>query len=209
MWKLASLVVACLLVAPVAQADVVTVTITGQVVGNFENTPPVGDINVGESLTVSFDVDSDNFTEGVPGDTRGYEIDQSSFVMSFSGGVELGLIDPFPVGETPYFTLVEGFPVSDGFFVSTSPFSPGGVPISQDPINFNFDLGYVGETLASLDILDALGTYGFDGLTRFGFNLWKIVPDNVGTEFEFESMTIESAATPVLDASWGEVKAQF
>jgi hypothetical protein len=40
------------------------------------------------------------------------------------------------------------------------------VPIEPDPINFNLDLWYEGDSLTTLDILDALGVYGFDGLTR-------------------------------------------
>jgi hypothetical protein len=102
----------------------------------------------------------------------------------------MGLLDPYPPGETPYFTLVEGFPVSDGFFVSSSPSSPGGVPLAQTPVELNLLLGYTGDTLSSLDILDALGTYDFDGLTQFGFNLWSNFPDNVVMEMEFTQMTI-------------------
>ena len=73
------------------------------------------------------------------------------------------------------------------------PFSPGGVPLEQTPFNANLSLGYEGETLNSLDILDALGTYGFDGLTSFGFNLWSGGPDNVAMEIDFEQMTLEKA----------------
>jgi hypothetical protein len=148
----------------------VDVTITGQVVFNAIGDPPLGDVNSGNVVVMTFTVDSDNFTDGVPGDTRGYEIDQSSFSLIFDTPLTLGLQDPFPAGQTPYFTLVEGFPVSDGFFVSTSPFSPGGVPLEQQPFQANLSLGYEGDTLDSLDILDALGAYGFDGLTSFGFN---------------------------------------
>ena len=136
-------------------------------------------------------------------------LDQPSFVLGFSSGLNMGLADPFPVGETPYFTLVDGFPVADGFFVSTSPFSPGGVPLEQDPINLNLDLGYTGDTLGSLDILDAEGTYDFGGLTRFGFNLWAISPSNVGMEIDFAQMTITALPVAVDASTWGRVKAMF
>ena len=171
----------------------VKATITGQVQFNGIGDPPLGDVGPGDSVAMSFLVDPDNFVDGVPGDTRGYEIDQPSFSLTFDGSLSLGLQDPFPGGQTPFFTLVDGFPVSDGFFVSTSPFSPGGVPLEQAPFNANLSLGYEGDTLASLDILDALGTYDFDGLTSFGFNLWSIAPDNVAMDIDFEQMTLEAA----------------
>lgn len=194
--------------AAAAEADLVSVTATGQVVFNSITTPPLNAVTTGQQVTASFQVDSGNFVEGVPGDTRGYVIDQPSFVLAFSGGVNMGLLNPFPGGQTPYFTLVDGFPASDGFFVSTSPMSPGGVPVMQTPIQFNLDLGYVGTTLGSLDILAAVGTYGFTGLTRFGFGLWRVVPDNVVLGIDFTSLTI-AAAVPVEPSTWGGVKALF
>lgn len=203
------LVALSLVVAAGAHADVVEVEATGTVVFNGITTAPLNGVTVGQTAVVSFEVDSNNFVDGVPGDTRGYVIDQPSFSLAFSGGVSVGLLSPFPAGQTPYFTLVESFPVSDGFFVSTSPVSPGGVPIAQTPLQFNLDLGYDGSTLTSLDILDAQGTYGFGGLTRFGFNLWQIVPDNVRLDIEFASLTIQAQSTAADASSWGKVKALF
>ena len=208
MGKFIIVLAAVLLFAASAQAVVVTVEATGQVIWNGINDSPLSGVNGGEQLVMSFSVDSDVFDEGTPGDTRGYVIDEASFSLSFSGGVEVGLMDPFPAGETPYFTLVDGFPVSDGFFVSTSPFSPGGVPLEQDPINFNLDLGYVGETLMSLDILDALGVYSFEGMTRFAMNFWASFPDNVGMECDFEMMIID-APVSAEEATWSDLKALF
>jgi hypothetical protein len=208
MRKLIMVLAAVLLAASSAQAVVVTVEATGQVIFNGITEPPLSGVNGGEQIVMSFTVDSNDFDEGIPGDTRGYVIDQASFSLSFSGGVDIGLADPFPPGETPYFTLVEGFPLSDGFFVSTSPNSPGGVPLAQDPVNFNLDLGYDEDTLTSLDILDALGVYAYDGLTRFSFTLWRIFPDNVVMECDFEVLSID-APVPAEGASWGAVKAMF
>lgn len=188
------------LVTAPAHATNVTVTVTGQVLFNGIGPPPLGDANPGDEVVMSFTVDSNDFVEGIPGDTRGYAINQSSFSLSFSGGASVGLQSPFPGGETPYFTLVDGFPVSDGFFVSSSPFSPGGVPLQQAPFQANLDLGYGGGALGSLDILAAQGVYGFDGLTRFSYNLWSIFPDNVAMEIDFAQITIQ--AVPVPAALW-------
>jgi hypothetical protein len=209
MQKLAMVLALSVLVAGTAQATDVLVEATGEVVWNAIGDPPLSGVGGGEQVVVSFEVDSEVFVEGIPGDTRGYEIDQSSFFLSFSGGITVGLISPFPPGQTPFFTLVDGFPVADGFFVSTSPMSPGGVPLEQEPVNFNLDLGYDGDTLDSLDILDAEGTYDYNGLTRFGFGLWVIFPDNVVLGIDFTQMTITVDPLPVEASSWGAVKATF
>ena len=173
------------------QADTVAVRVTGTVVFNGVSSAPLNGVPVGNAAEMSFTVDSNVFVDGIPGDLRSYPIDQSSFSLKYQpSGVSVGLLNPFPAGQTPYFTLVDGFPVSDGFFVSTGTTSPGGVPISQTPLQANLDLGYVGSTLSSLNILDAVGTYDFTGLTRFAFNLWQTIPDNVRLDMEFARMTI-------------------
>lgn len=178
------------LMAAAAQAANVDVTITGNVFFNGINNPPLNAVGGGETAELSFSVDSNNFVDGVPGDTRGYVIDQSSFSLKFSGGTDVGLLNPFPAGQTPYFTLVDGFPVSDGFFVAASPISPGGVALEQTPFNLDVDLGYDGATLSSLNILDAVGTYDFTGLTRFSYNVWTISPDNVALGIDFSGLSI-------------------
>jgi hypothetical protein len=194
----AGLLLAIVAMAPVVpglvMAEQVDVIISGTVVFNAIGDPPLSAVSGGDAVSIYFILDSENFVEGVPGDTRGYVIDQASFAVEFDTPVIQGLLDPFPAGQTPYFTLVEGFPVSDGFFVATFPTSPGGVPLEQTPFNANFSVSYVGETLDSLDILDAEGVYDFTGLTAFGFNLWSIFPDNVAMEIDFEQMTIQTDA---------------
>lgn len=194
--------------ANIVHAVPVQVTATGSVVFNGIATPPLNAVGAGQQATMSFLVDSDVFTDGIPGDTRGYEIDHGSFSLAFSGGVEVGLLTPFPGGQVPYFTIVDGFPVSDGFFVATSNVSPGGVPLSQTPLQATLDLGYQGSTLGSLDILAAQGVYGFGGLTRFSFGIWQIFPDNIVMEIDFEELEI---ALPVsVDGStWGGIKALY
>jgi hypothetical protein len=185
---LALVLAAVVLIAAPASAVEVTVTATGTVGFNGITDAPLGTVSPGDHVEMSFKVDSNDFMDGVPGDVRGYVIDQSSFSLSFDTPLDMGLLNPFP--GTAYFNLVDGFPVSDGFSVSSSNVSPGGVALAQEPFNFNLDLGYTGDTLSSLNILDALGSYGFDGLTRFGMNLWSIFPDNVVMDMEFQKLTI-------------------
>lgn len=184
---------AAVLAGSAAQAAIVDVAIEGTVVFNGVTSGPLAAVRGGHGVTMSFQVDSSVFMDGIPGDTRGYEIIEPSFAMTFTTPVTVGLLSPFPAGEKAYFTLAEGIPASDGFWVSTSPFSPGGVPISQTPLQANVDLGYVGTTLTSLDILDAAGTYDFTGLTRFSYTLWQSFPDNVRMEIDFSRMTITPA----------------
>ena len=181
-----------------ARAEIVTVSARGQVIGNLIATPPLNGVSVGNIGVMSFTVDSNNFIDGIPGDLRSYPINPASFTLSFQpSGVSVGLANPFPAGQTPYFTLVDGFPVADGFFVSTSTTSPGGVPLSQSPLQANLDLGYSGTTLSSLNILNAFGTYNFTGLTRFGFNLWQTIPDNIRLDMDFQQLTITPEPTSV------------
>ncbi len=200
-WTVA-VVAMSLLMASTVWAAPVSVSVTGQVIFNGINAAPLSGVNGGETAEVTFTVDSNNFMDGIPGDTRGYVIDESSFELKFSGGVSQSLANPFPAGQTPYFTLVDGFPVSDGFFISTSAVSPGGVPLEQTPVNLNLDLGYVGTTLSSLDILDAVGDYGFGGLTRFGFGLWQVFPDNVVMDVDFAQMSISVVPEPMTSLLW-------
>lgn len=187
----------------VAAADTVQVTISGNVLFNGINNPPLNAVGANADVEMSFSVDSNNFVDGFPGDTRGYVIDQSSFALTFSTPVSVGLLNPFPAGETPYFTLVEGFPVADGFWVSTSPMSPGGVPISQTPLQANFAVSYAGSTLNSLNILDALGTYTFTGLSSFSYTLWQVFPDNAVMEIDFKEMIIAPEPATMVLASLG------
>ncbi|MFG0259864.1 MAG: hypothetical protein ACF8LK_05870 [Phycisphaerales bacterium JB041] len=193
-------------IAGAAHADIVTVTATGNVFFNAINSGQLGSVNNGETATVTFTVDSDTFVEDVPGDVRAYAINHASFSLSFSGGASVGLSAN---STTPNFGVIDGFPVSDGFFVSEHTASPGGVQLSEEPYNFDLSLGYTGETLDSLDILDALGTYEFDGLTRYSMNIWNVFPDNVVMGMDFSQMTITPApASAALLAMGGLVAAR-
>jgi hypothetical protein len=186
----AILAIALLATAP-AHATPVLVAAFGEVTENLIADSPLGDVAAGEGVVMSFTVDSNNFVDGAGGDSRGYVI--SSFALAFSGGVNVGLLIG---GDTAYFTLADGIPVSDGFWVSSSPDSPGGAQLEQEPYNVNLDLGYEGDTLSSLDILDAVGIYDLDGLTRFGFNVWQLSPDFPAMSIEFSLLKIEPVPVP-------------
>ncbi len=203
MKRLLILVTLTMLVAFTAQAAPVTINAIGTVAWNGIQDEPLSTVTVGEMVFMTIQVDSDVFTDAVPGDVRAYDV--MFFDVSFSSGLGLGLLAGAP---DTYFALIDGYPASDGFFVSSLPSSPGGVPLEQEPFNFNLDLGYEGETLENLSILDALGTYDFTGMTRFGFNLWSGGPDNLAMDIEFQQLIITSPL-PTEESSWSGVKAMY
>ncbi|UYV13368.1 MAG: hypothetical protein NCW75_03565 [Phycisphaera sp.] len=170
-----------------AQADPINVTFTGEVVSNRITDGDLAGVSPGDTTIVTFQVDSDDFFDVLPGDLRNYPVNEDSFLLDFDG-----ISTTMVPGTEAFFTLVDGFPVSDGFILSTSRTSPGGVPLETTPFQLGCDLGYEGSTLDSLEILDALGLYEFAGLTRFNFTIWSIFPDNVAMEIDFVSMEIAS-----------------
>ena len=177
--------------AATAHAEPVTITIRGEVFSNRISTGPLATVSSGDTASVTFRVDSAVFFDSVPGDLRNHDIDAGSFSLDFPS-VSTTIVS----GTEAFFTVVDGFPMSDGFILSTSRFSSGGVPLETTPFQLGFDLGYVGSTLGSLDILDAVGVYDFTGLTRFNFTLWQAFPDNAVMEMDFVSMEIATDACP-------------
>jgi len=76
---------------------------------------------------------------------------------------------------TPFFVLRDNDPAVDGFLVSTNIEFPVGVPLSQAGSFGQFinatHVTYGGNLLSSLDLLNALGTYDFTGLTVFNWTI--------------------------------------
>ena len=181
----------------VAEAEIVIVEIAGTVEFNQVAAPPIGSLGAGTSVVLSFLLDSDDFANSPTYPTRGYVIDQASFSLA-GGGVSVGLQSPFPAGEVPYFVIRNDDPAVDGFFIARSVDFPIGVPLGQagffERFSQDFSVTYGGGLLESLDILDAVGTYAYDGLK--GYN-WTIddgpaSPVSIG----FESISISVVPAP-------------
>lgn len=188
-----------LLAGAPAFAAIIDVTVDGTVAFNAIGPLPLGGFTPGAAASLTFQVDSDNYVNSVNFPTRGYPIDTSSFVLS-SGAASIGLQNPFPAGQTPYFVLRNNDPGVDGFIVSTSYEWPNSVPLNQTHTtgaryNHNYYVTYGPNKLSSLDILDALGTYDYDGLTVFNWTVWRISPDFVFMEINFGQMTITPEPT--------------
>jgi len=69
-----------------------------------------------------------------------------------------------------------------------------------------FWVTYGGTRLPSLDIMDAIGTYDYTGLTVFNFTIDDLSFQPIG--LIFTQMTI-GAAVPVQPTSWSRVKALY
>jgi len=191
--RVTTVLIGVLLCAGAADArSLVQVDVYGQVIFNSIVTgAPLSTVTVGQQAHLAFQVDSLVFTDSIPGDVRAYNIIQPSFSLSFSGGASVGM-----TAGPAYFGVRDGDPVADGFFVSQSTTSLGGVPLTQAPYQLDYHTSYTGSTLSSVDILSAFGTYDFTGLTVFGYNLWASFPDNVRLDITFTHMTIGAVPAP-------------
>ena len=187
-----------LCIAGSTAADIVQVDVYGTVIFNATSGLPLSSVTVGETAHTSFTVDSNVFVDSIPGTVRAYDVMPASFSLSFSGGASVGL----GVGPA-FFAVRNNDPAVDGFFLSDSTTSFGGVFLSQAPYREDFHATYGGGTLSSVDILAATGTYDFTGLTVFGYNLWQAFPDNVRMDIEYDHMTI--AVVPAPAAIWAFV----
>jgi hypothetical protein len=166
--------VSMLLAADAAAGVKVRVTVLGQVGSNAINQPPLSLGTSGSPAKLTFLLDSAQFQDSGSFPTRGYVIDQGSFQLTVGTGV-VSIQSPFPPGQTPYFVLRNNDPAVDGFFISRDVDGPNGIPLSQNG-NFGaflaqFLVTYGGTTLNSLDLLGALGTYDFTGLSVYNWTV--------------------------------------
>jgi len=191
-----------LLAAIPAQAALVQVEVSGYVEYNQIRSGNLSNANPGDPVLVSFMLDSDVFTNSPNFPTRGYAIDVDSYVFT-AGAVTEVLRKPWPAGDTPYFVLRDNDPAVDGFFVAVNnvdwPFP--GLYLNQfgffDWFTNHIELGYGGDQLDSLDILDALGLYDYDGLTRFYFTVNDGPFEPLGIGFQQMTISLVPVEVPV------------
>jgi len=187
---------ALLLAGAVEAGPLVEVTAQGTVEFNSITALPLGDADPGEPITVQFVVDAAKFTDSPSFPTRGYEIDKTTFSISFPSS-SIGLESPFPAGQKPYFVLRNDDPAVDGFMISTSYDFPLGVPLDQAGVFgafvHNWYVTYDGTTLPTLDILDALGVYTFDGLEVFNWSVEDGPAEPLGVLFDQLEIALSGA----------------
>ena len=192
------------LVPSVEAGESLRVTFTGEVTSNLVSTGQLGQVGVGEAVSMSFLIDSDVFVDSMFFPTRGYVIDDASFELQFDS-TTIGLEDPFPSGPPPYFVLRDNDPSIDGFFVARNIGFWNGVPLAQvgqfESYSNNASVTYDGSLLSSLDVLGALGTYDLTGLT---FESWTIDDGTTSpVVIAYQGLTIEPADGPWEDLGGG------
>ncbi len=182
--------------APLAQAQLVDVSIRGEVEFNLVSTGPLAAVTPLTPVEIRLQLDATDFVNSGVFPTRGYRIVDGSFEFDLGAGT-LNLQSPFP-GGNPYFTIRDNDPAVDGFFLSDNLSSPSGLPLNLaggfGQFIANFSVTYGGATLPSLDIMDALGTYDFTGLTVFNYTIDDGPFNPVG--MIFESMEISMVGGP-------------
>lgn len=153
----------------------------------------------GAPTSMSFLVDSNVFVDSGSYPTRGYTIDLTSFSMTV-GGVPISMDIPQPGDLDAYFVLRNNDPAIDGFFISLGsvdlPF-PLSVHIPDLAPAHDLDFHYTfadGDTLSSLDILDAVGSYGPPNVSVYQWSLGRF--GNNGAEFAPETITISAVPEP-------------
>lgn len=193
-----------------ALADMVSVQVTGEVEYNQVHSGRLAAVHAGDAVHIDFMLDSNDFLNSSTYPTRGYRIQQGTFSITL-GSVVLLLQNPFPAGQWPYLVLRDNDPAVDGFFLSMDVDGPTGLPTDEPGAFGNFKsqfaVGYDGTTLSSLDILDAIGTFDYTGLTSFYF-----VMDDGGFEpvgMVFTQMTISPGPVAVQPTTWGNIKALY
>lgn len=185
------------LVAPWASAVPVNVRIDGTVEfnviqGNQANVPD------GAPVSMSFNVDSDDFVDSPNFPTRGYPVILGSFEM-LVGGNPIEIIDPQPFGDTAYFVLRDNDPAVDGVFLSRNIDFPIPVAVSIPGLAAEHELDFLrtfndDTPFPSLNILDAVGTYGQENLSSFDWSVGRF--GNDGAFYIYETMTISVVPEP-------------
>lgn len=206
--------------AGVSSADLVQVQINGRVEFNISNptnpntNPDILSIRPGHLLSYTFQVDSDAYQNHPTFGIRGYEIVPGSFSVTTNNGFSAAMIDPLPGGATPYFVVRDNDPAVDGFYLTWGGIElPFGPPITEpglfgDPFEAHFSVGYTGDTLSSLDITAAAGTYGYGNggpgsLTNFYFNLVDLGFEVVGIEYTDMVISVVPAPATLAIAAMG------
>jgi len=208
------LITALTLMASVSLADIVSVEFIGSVEWNQINQGIFADVNTGDPVYASFTLDSENWVASPGGyGVRGYPIDVGSFDLTIGSVGPVHLVNPQPSSETTYFNLRNADPVADGYFIANDidwdyNLPKLDVPGGIDPyFTFIWSIGMTEDTFSSLDIMDALGTYDFTGLTSFYTGVKDSWADPIGIIFEMT--IISSPSVAVETTSFGSVKALY
>lgn len=196
------LVAVLALMASTAMAETVTIEFIGSVEYNQINSGIFADVSGGDEVHATFTVDSETWLPSPSGfGIRSYPIDPASFELYIGSVGPVPLLDPQPNDEVTYFNLRNADPVSDGFMIANEQEWDYNLPKLDEPgsldpyFTFHWTVGYTEETFSSLDILDAIGSYDYTGLTNFYTVIADAWADAMGLEFVMTIISTETVAT--------------
>jgi hypothetical protein len=159
-----------------AQSTLMTITIRGSV---EQNNIPIGQpgtslayVNVGDQISVSFDVDVNNYMNSPTSDprgtgqlldTRGYYIDPTSFVVNIAQST-MHMYQPWPLPTGPFFVVRTHDYTVDGFFGSAGTDTPT-TWYTDNPDylgnGIDFEDSFNQIVFGTRDILATQGTWGY------------------------------------------------
>ncbi len=157
----------------------VRVIVTGSVGSNGFTTGTYAGIPSGAPVTMTIDLDSADYLDSpsLPGRTRGYRFSASTFSLTV-GTVTRSLRTTPP--SPAYFVVRNDDPRADGFFISQGTDIDTQCPLNMTPNNYGIafsrtfgSIPPVGPdpTLQSVNLLGALGSWGFDNISSYNFTI--------------------------------------
>ncbi len=157
----------------------------------------LGPVPDGAPVLMRFELSSTDFQNSASFPTRGYAIELASFTLDV-GGVVLTLNNPQPSGNA-FFVLRNNDPAVDGFFISPGVDLPFPLAMSIPGLNpvheFDFSRSFsIGTALTSLNIADAVGTYGLENIGSYQWTIGRF--GNPGAEFAYQSISITAVPEP-------------
>jgi heat shock protein HslJ len=163
----------------------------------------MGNPKPGDRVTSTFRLDSTDFTNSTVYPTRGYPIIRNSLRVVI-GSETFEIQDPLE-GNNPLFILRNNDPKVDGFLIGSSVNGfENGAPLNEEgalgAFKMNFLVTYLHNPLPSLDILDAVGTYHFTGISSYHHTIDDGTFNPVGIQFEQMIITKTSKQTVEMNA---------
>ena len=201
MKRFAIMALTLLVAALPALAETVTIECYGEVEYNQINSGAFAAVSSGDQVYAVFTVESDDYIDSTSYGVRSYPVDLASFQLTIGAAGPIGLVDPQPNGLVTYFNLRNDDPGADGFFVANNPEWPMDFPSLDEPgsidpwFNFHWEVGYEGTVLDSRDVLDAVGTYDYTGLTSFYTVIGDAWADAMGLVYDHMVISTDSVAT--------------
>ena len=190
----------------------VRVIVTGSIESNAfpaNGINTFGGILAGAPVTLTLELDSTQFLDSpnLPGRTRGYVIQPGTMRLT-AGTASAARLETTPA----YFVLRNNDPRVDGFFLSQGTDIDTSIPLQMVPAGFGvqfsrtFDINTPAPTpddsLTSLNILDALGSWQFNDISSYNFAV-GIGEFNLPMILAYESITIETLCPADLDDGSG------